>query len=186
MMLLAKIGAFIVIPFLALSAWLGAGIHTWPEPPTNATSTPPAATSTPPTATSTNPQPTPVSVQTAVTIYSVSQTKGLTAGEQVSITGFGFTKNNTVLLDGMVAARNVPITSTIAVACTTDPSCKGGIRQTITFTMPSSIGPDCKANEACPMYVRLLTSGTYKLSVENENGTSNAIAVTIVGAASVE
>ena len=86
----------------------------------------------------------------------------------------------------MVAASNVPIASSIAVACTTDPSCKGGIRQTLVFTVPSSIGPDCKPTEACPMYMRLLTNGTYPLTVENENGISNAIAVTIVGAPGVQ
>ena len=180
MMVLAKIGAFILIPFLALSVWLGGAAHTAPAtvPPTTATSTPPVATST-------TPQPT-HPAQTAVTLYSVSKTTGIAVGMTVTLTGFGFTADNTILLDGMVGARNVPITSSIAIACTTDPSCKGGIRQTITFKVPSAIGPDCKANEMCPMYMRLITSGTYQLSVENENGISNAIAVTIIGTSAVQ
>src|SRR6266403_5396085 len=63
-----------------------------------------------------------------VSLYTLSPAAGA-VGTSLSITGFGFTNSNTVLMDGNLAARNVPITSSIAVACTTDPSCHGGIRQ---------------------------------------------------------
>jgi hypothetical protein len=181
MTLFAHIGAFMAIPFLAFSAWFGGGahMHQWP------THYPPIATSTPPVATTTPPVHTPPHTQAAVTLYSVSKTSGIAVGDTITITGSGFTNDNTILLDGMVAAKNVPITSSIAIACTTDPSCKGGIHQTLIFTIPSSIGPDCKAGQMCPMYMRLLTSGTYNLAVENENGTSNTIAVSIVGTAGI-
>ncbi len=60
-------------------------------------------------------------------------------GATVTITGFGFTSSNTILLDGSLVARNVPITSSVAVTCTTDPSCVAGIRQTPTLVVPHSV-----------------------------------------------
>ena len=114
-----------------------------------------------------------------VSLYFISPSSGK-VGTTVSLTGFGMTTDNTVLMDGMVVARNVPITSSIAVACTTDPSCKGGIRQTIQFTVPQSLSPNCALDMVCPMYVRLVTPGTYQLSVQNNNGTSNSLSFTVV------
>jgi hypothetical protein len=49
------------------------------------------------------------------------------------------------------------------------------------IVIPSSIGPDCKAGQACPMYMRLVTPGDYPLAVENSSGTSNAISFTVIG-----
>ncbi|HWB34147.1 MAG TPA: hypothetical protein VG753_02420 [Candidatus Paceibacterota bacterium] len=185
----AYIGAFIAMPFLALSALFGGGTHmvipSWPA----ATSTQPVATSsslssgTSSSTPSTHPIPTPT--DHAITLYSVSKTSGIHVGDTITITGFGFTDRNTILLNGMAAARNVPITSSVAVACTTDPSCRPGIHQMISFTVPSSIGPDCKAGEMCPMYLTLLLNGTYNLTVENENGVSNAVKIEIIGAADI-
>ncbi len=100
-------------------------------------------------------------------------------GSTVSITGFGFTANNTVLMDGSVAARDVPITSSIAIACTTSPSCHGGINQTIQFTIPSSLAPNCPIGSMCPMYMRLVTPATYQITVQNDNGTSNTLSLVI-------
>jgi hypothetical protein len=186
MTFLANIGALIAIPFIALAAWLGIATHVGEG--TMATSTPIIiATSTQPapssgeTSTSTGSNPPsavspahPIAPQGgAVELDSVSQTTNLTQGTMATLTGSGFTADNTVLLDGMVAARDVHLSSFT------------NGHQTIEFAIPSGIGPDCKANEACPMYLRLLTSGTYDLSVENENGTSNSVAVTVVGAASI-
>lgn len=116
--------------------------------------------------------------QSAPTVYWISPTSGPT-GVQVSVTGFGFSNDNTILMDGMVAARNVPVTSSIAVACTTDPACKGGIRQTLTFTIPTYLSPNCAAGMMCPMYVRSVTAGNYQVSVQNSNGTSNAQTFTV-------
>ena len=93
----------------------------------------------------------------------------------------------TVAVMGLAAPSGALGTTTGATTNpSTDPSCKGGIHQTLIFTIPSSIGPDCKAGQMCPMYMRLLTSGTYNLAVENENGTSNTIAVSIVGTAGIQ
>ncbi|HVZ75717.1 MAG TPA: hypothetical protein VG934_00355 [Candidatus Paceibacterota bacterium] len=168
------IGTFIAIPFLALSAWFVGGADRWAPHWLAATSTPPAATSTAPAATSTptHTQPTQPSHPTsgAVELYSVSQTTNLNVGTKITLAGSGFTADNTILLDGMAAAKNVHLSSVT------------NGHQTIEFTIPSSVGPDCKAGEMCPMYLRLLTTGTYPLSVENENGVSNAINVSIVAA----
>ncbi len=118
-----------------------------------------------------------------VSLYSLTPTSGA-VGTTVSVTGFGLTQNNTILMDGTVAARNVPITSSIAVACTTDPSCKGGIRQTLTFTIPESLSPNCSFKMMCPMYMRLVSPGTYAVTVLNDNGTSNALTFTVTGSGS--
>jgi hypothetical protein len=125
----------------------------------------------------TNPVPTPTPTS-SVSLYNESPTSGA-VGTTVSITGFGFTSSNTILMDGSVAASNVPISSSIAIACTTNPSCHGGINQTLTFTIPNSLAPYCAPGTACPMYMRLLTPGQYNITVLNQNGTSNALSFTV-------
>lgn len=117
----------------------------------------------------------------AARLYSITPSSGI-VGTTVSITGFGFTSDNMVLMDGSVAARNVPITSSIAIACTTNPSCHGGINQTITFTIPSALSPNCPVGSMCPMYMRLVTPATYSIVVVNSNGTSNTLYFTVTGA----
>lgn len=113
-----------------------------------------------------------------VSVYGISPSSVHT-GDTVNVTGFGFTSSNTVLIDGMVAAKNVPVSSSIAVACTDDPSCKGGIRQTLSFALPDSLSPNCPAGSMCPLYLRLLQPGTYALTVQNTNGTSNSAKITV-------
>jgi len=125
--------------------------------------------------------PTPVPTQSGVSLYTISPSQAA-VGQTVNVTGFGMTNSNTILLDGMVAATNVPINSSIAVACTTDPSCRGGIRQTLLFTVPQYLSPNCPAGSMCPMYMRQLTPGTYQLTVQNQNGTSNAMSFTVTSA----
>ena len=124
--------------------------------------------------TTTPPQTSPVS------IYSISPTSAA-AGDTLNIRGFGFTSSNTVLLDGNVAAQNVPISSSIAIACTTSPSCHGGINQTLTITVPTSLAPNCTPGMMCAQYMRLVTPGTYTVTVQNSNGTSNPVTLTITG-----
>ena len=127
---------------------------------------------------------TPTPPQTSpVSIYSINPTSAAT-GDTLHIRGFGFTSDNTVLLDGNAAARNVPITSSIAIACTTDPSCHGGINQTLTITIPTSIAPNCPTGSMCPMYMRLVSPGTYPVTVQNSNGTSNSAILTITESSS--
>lgn len=114
----------------------------------------------------------------AATLYSLSPQSGPT-GTQISIRGFGFSNSNTILIDGMVAARSIPIASSMAIACTTDPSCHGGINQTITFTLPDSVGPDCPVGSMCPLYMRLLTPGKVTITVRNSTSVSNGLPFTI-------
>lgn len=116
----------------------------------------------------------------ASNLYSINPTSGQ-VGASVSITGFGFTNSNTVLMDGLVAAQNVPITSSIAIACTTNPTCHGGINQTITFTVPSALAPYCAPGQMCAQYMRQVMPGTYNITVLNANGASNTLYFTVTG-----
>lgn len=127
----------------------------------------------------------PVPPTAPVSLYNINPTSGA-VGSTVSITGFGMTNDNTILFDGSVAARNIPIISSIAVACTTDPACRGGIRQTITFTVPTSLSPNCPVGSMCPMYMRQVTPGTYAVSVVNTNGTSNTLTLTVTAGTSAQ
>lgn len=120
----------------------------------------------------------PPPVSQTVSLYSIRPTAGA-VGTTVSVTGFGLTNDNTVLMDGNVAARNLAITSSIAIACTTDPACHGGINQTIQFVVPSALSPYCAPGMACAQYMREVTPGTYSITVMNDNGTSNTLKFTV-------
>jgi peptidoglycan hydrolase-like protein with peptidoglycan-binding domain len=114
-----------------------------------------------------------------VTIQSITPASG-PVGTTVTLTGRFFDNNNTVHF-GNGAIPNVPISSSVAIACTNDPSCVGGIRQTIKFTVPDSVGPNCAPPRMCPMYLQQVTPGTYKVWVENANGSSNTVTFTVTG-----
>lgn len=117
-------------------------------------------------------------MSSSVTLWNITPASG-SAGTVVTITGFGFSQSNTVYMDGAVAARNVPISSSIAVTCTTDPNCRGGIRQTITFTIPDSLSPNCPVGMMCAQYMRLVTPGTYGITVSNGSGISEGLTFTV-------
>lgn len=112
------------------------------------------------------------SVAGPVTISYVTPTQA-DVGTTVAITGFNFTAKNSIKLDGATIVGDVPAQSGAAITCTTDPSCHSGIRQTLTFTLPSSYTPFCQVGYMCAQYLRALTPGYYTLTVSNENGTSN-------------
>jgi hypothetical protein len=100
----------------------------------------------------------------------------------VIITGFGFTDNNTIYMNGSIAAQNVPVSSSaIGIACTNDPNCRGGVRQVLIFTIPSGLSPYCAPGMMCAMMIRQTTPGDYQVTVQNSNGTSNALVLTVVG-----
>jgi len=80
-------------------------------------------------------------------------------GATVTIYGTGFLQTNTILFGGG------PVNSSTA-------SQNGTI---LTFIVPDSVGADCQAGMACPMFERLITPGTYTVSVRNVNGTSNSL-----------
>ncbi|HWU24710.1 MAG TPA: peptidoglycan-binding protein [Candidatus Paceibacterota bacterium] len=114
----------------------------------------------------------------AARLYSLSPESG-PVGTTVSIRGFGFSSSNTVLIDGMVAARDVPIASSVAIMCTTDSSCHGGINQTIIFTLPSTLSPNCPVGSVCPLYLRLITPGKVTITVRNDQNVSNGLDFTV-------
>ena len=114
---------------------------------------------------------------TPITLYSITPATG-PVGTTVSIRGFGFTSNNTIRF-GNGAIMNIPISSSVAIACTTDPNCHGGINQTLTFIIPSSVSPYCAPGMMCAMYMQLITPGTYTLYVQNENGSSNPVSFAV-------
>ena len=87
-------------------------------------------------------------------IYAIGPSSG-PAGTEVAITGFGFQSDNIVHV-GARTITHVAIKSAMGIACTANPPCRGGIQQTLTFTMP----------DAPP--------GTYPVWVENAGGHSNS------------
>ena len=121
-------------------------------------------------------------ITSSVTLWNMTPAQGPT-GTTVTITGFGFSNSNTIYMDGSVAAKNLPITSSIAVTCTTAPNCKSGIRQTLTFTVPDSLSPNCPMGMACAQYMRLVTPGNYGITVSNGSGISEGLTFTVTGGA---
>jgi hypothetical protein len=111
-------------------------------------------------------------------LHGMSPTAG-SIGTTVTLTGTGFTESNTILMDGTIAVRSVPVASAIGIACTNDPSCTGGVRQTITFRIPEYLSPYCPPGMFCTAMVLELQPKTYKISVENSNGTSNTLDFTV-------
>jgi hypothetical protein len=89
-------------------------------------------------------------------------------GTNVIISGSGFTTSNTILLDNLVASRNVALSS------------HANGSQSISFVVPLVITPNCKAGQACPMFAREMTPGNYSVTVENQNGMSNSAMLNIV------
>ena len=112
-----------------------------------------------------------------VSLYDV-QPGTATVGTTVTLTGSALTNNNTILMDGSVVARDVPVSSSVTLPCTDSLTCRG-IRQTLLFTVPSAISPYCPPGFACALYMRMVTPGTYTIAVQNENGTSNTVLLTV-------
>ncbi len=114
-----------------------------------------------------------------VKILSINPTSG-PVGTTVSITGTGFTADNIVHFGGG-AIGNVAVSSSTVAPCPSAINCNANATETLTITIPSSIGPYCAPGTACPMYEMLVTPNTYMISVQNENGTSNAVSFTVTG-----
>jgi hypothetical protein len=97
-----------------------------------------------------------------VAIFDIHPASG-PAKTEVTLTGFGFTADNTIYF-GLGVIAHVPIASSIGIACTADPNCRGGIKQMLVFTVPGETAP-----------------GEYRVRVENANGTSNEVRFTVTG-----
>ncbi len=94
-----------------------------------------------------------------VRVYALSPQSG-PVGTSVTITGFGFTNDNAIHFGDRVILH-VAVKSAIGIACTPNPNCRGGIRQTLAFPIP----------DAPP--------GPYRVWVENSHGNSNAATFTV-------
>jgi hypothetical protein len=104
----------------------------------------------------------------SLTIASIAPASGQ-VGSAVTLHGSGFLSTNTVLFGGG-PINNVSSTN-------------GGT--VLTFTVPSSIGPDCQPGMMCPMYERLVTDDTYSIAVRNADGTSDAVSFIVTGSSSL-
>ena len=113
-----------------------------------------------------------------MSLYSLSPASG-NIGTTVTITGYGFTSSNTILMDGSVVARDVPITSSTGFTCTDSLTCKSAVRQTLVFTVPDALAPYCPVGSFCAQYMRMVTPGAYTITVTNTNGTSNGVRFTV-------
>jgi len=107
-----------------------------------------------------------------VTITSMTPSSGAT-GTQVTLAGSGFTANNTIYFGGASIGTVSPTTINYIV-CPGHPNCTNSYQQ-LTFTVPSAITPQCAVGMMCAMYARLVTPGSYEVSVGNEYGTSNVV-----------
>jgi|SRR5271168_1701267 len=83
-------------------------------------------------------------------------------GTLITVTGSGFLDTNTVLFGGG------PIDNVMSSNATT-----------LSFMVPTSVGPDCKEGMACPLFERLITPGASSISVRNTDGTSNTLPFTV-------
>jgi hypothetical protein len=99
-------------------------------------------------------------------IYSINPDRGA-AGEQLAITGRGFTTSNTVRFDKK-SIPDVAIATAFGITCMPGKSdCHPGINQVLRVTIPMD------AN-----------LGSAVVSVENANGASNAVPFTVLAAPS--
>ncbi len=90
-------------------------------------------------------------------------------GTTVTITGSGFTSDNTVIFDYGVIPH---ISSSNGVS--------------LTFVVPEALSPSCAySNPACMLAIRMLQPGTYNVSVQNANGTSNVLTFTVTNGSTV-
>ncbi len=104
--------------------------------------------------------------QNNLTIQSVQPTSGA-VGASVTIFGTGFTGSNNIKFDSSDA---------VTVASSNGTS--------LTFTVPAYIRPYCPPGAYCFVYQIPTQPMTYSVTVQNENGTSNAIKFTVTSTTS--
>ena len=159
-------------PLIGFAAFFGGWVHHNPmppqTPPVTARSTPP--TTTPP-ATTTPPVVSPPIVQ-GIGITAIDPSSG-PVGTRVTLNGSGFKASDIVHFGGGAVRSDIVISD---------------FGTKLSFTVPSSVGPYCKPNMGCPMYMMLITPGTYKVSVENTASgikSVNSIDFTVTGASTL-
>jgi hypothetical protein len=113
-----------------------------------------------PTPTSTTPIPPAITTSTTSEGFIMMPDNG-PVGSRVTIYGKGLAAmSNTVTMDGMVSGSLKNIAS------------NGG---SITFTIPSSLGPNCKPNEACPDYLVEVSPRVYAVAIISPSGVTQAM-----------
>jgi hypothetical protein len=179
MSIFAKIGLFFAMPFLAVGAWFS-GIGHHPPSNTNLNQTAVVQQLATSSAGTTNTTPIPTGTGGVIQSQSVSSSHSVVeldaispvmgvVGDTITLSGSGFTSSNTVLFGGNTAAKNVPLASFT------------NGHQELTFTVPSALAPNCPVGHPCPMYMRVLSSGNYQVTVENSNGTSQPLTFVVTG-----
>ncbi|HUC31252.1 MAG TPA: IPT/TIG domain-containing protein [Candidatus Paceibacterota bacterium] len=90
-------------------------------------------------------------------------------GTVVTIHGNGFSSTgNTITLNGLVGAS------------LTDVSSPNG--KALMFTVPQSLGPDCKTDQPCPEFLMEVGDGNFTVSVISNGVTQNIGIFTVTGA----
>jgi len=121
----------------------------------------------------------------SVSILSINPSTAA-VGTQISILGTGFSATDNTVYIGGGAMQHLPATTIYnlsagsgSIVCNGYPNCTAP-EQTITFTLPDAVGTYCAPGMMCAMIARLITPGTYPISVMNANGTSNTVNLTVV------
>lgn len=173
----AYFAALFSLPFLAFSGWFGARSLGVPFSPAS-TTVPVACTAEarlcpggsyvgrtgPHCEFAACPGSTSTPVAAPVRIGKLAPERGA-VGTQVTLTGSGFTDDNTVRF-GSGAIVHV--------------ASSGRSRQSLTFTVPSSLTPVCYfSTPRCLVASRQTLPGSYDVSVSNGSGTSNVVRFTV-------
>jgi len=95
-------------------------------------------------------------------LFSMSPRSAAAAGATITFIGRGFLSDNTVRF-GNTTLQHIGVSGRVTVACATDPQCVRNTTQMLTFLVPANASP-----------------GDYAVSVQNSDGTSNAITLTVI------
>ena len=135
-----------------------------------------------------------VSAKTTTTtpsIYALPPASGLVA-TTVTIQGSNFSLDatNNISIDGGsgiygVAAVPARFNCPMIPANATSTSC-GAYADTLTFTMPTAVGPYCPPNESliCAQYMRAINPGVHTIMVITPNGKSDSVDFTVTSPSS--
>lgn len=125
-------------------------ISTTTTPPTNQATSTQTSTGTP--------------SSTTPIIWSLDPKNG-PVGTVVTIHGAEFAATNTVMMDSLVAANMKNIASTDG--------------KTLTFTIPTTLGPSCNPGEMCAQFLLEVTPNTYPIVVMTDGATHAAGTFTV-------
>lgn len=159
----------IVLLAVAIVAIVGVGAYYYFKASSAPTVQQPGNNNPPVVVTSTTPIATPTSTLVATTTPSggfIMMPDNGPVGVSVTIYGSGFAATgNTVTMNGMVGGSLKDIASN---------------GKSITFTIPSSLGPNCKSDQACPQYLLEVTPRTYAIAVISDGVTQNIGNFTVI------